>query len=80
MAGALITKVTEIRWTQSNGKMGFQYNVLYESGRRVCWNWQKNLPLSVLDFILADDVVAETRHLTDFDGKTTKITKYTKAN
>ena len=71
-----IINVTEVRWTQPSGKMGFQYNVRYASGRKVTYNWQKNLPIPILMFILSDNVKTETRY-TEWNGNITKYVKYT---
>lgn len=74
---ANIKNVYETRWNQPDGKMGFQYMVLYDSGRKFLYNWQMNLPKTVLDFILSDDVVAETTYPNDeYNKEVTKRTKY----
>ena len=76
---ASIIKVWETRWTQPvSGDMGFQYEVLYGSGRHGFYNWKQNLPITVLSFILADDVRCETKHIRQSDGRISKRTVYWK--
>ena len=54
----MITKVVKVSWTQDNGTYGFQYRVYYKrkeawrKDRRVDYGHNKNLPLTVLNFVL----------------------------
>lgn len=72
-----ITMITETRWTQPDGRMGFQYEVRYESGRKRLYNWQDTLPMTVVQYLTDEHGSVTTKHVPQFDGRTLKIVKYT---
>ena len=49
---AAIVKVRKATWTQPDYKRGFQYDVFYESGRKVRYNWKQCLPTTVVMFLM----------------------------
>lgn len=59
----MIDFITKLSWTQPNGKNGYCYHVYHKSGYHICYSWQMNLPMTVTNFLLADDtVVCETSY------------------
>lgn len=62
--------------TQINNRNKVSYQVYYDSGRRVCYGTNDNLPLSVLHFLLNSEVTTEY-HSSPYCG-TVKITRYHK--
>lgn len=59
---ATIVKVRKATWTQPDYKRGFQYDVFYDSGRRVCYTWKQCLPVTVVNFLMRDDISCETEY------------------
>lgn len=82
----MIDKVVEIRWTQPDGRRtGICYHVHYAKtknnrhGRTRIFGSNENLPLTVLNFILADDVKCDTEYQTTLgDSKLKKVVTYTR--
>lgn len=66
----MITKVRKSTWTlKANGLTYWAYHVYYAPTNRpyervVTYNWTKNLPMTVLNFILNASTV-ETRYVPD---------------
>lgn len=52
---AKIVKVRKATWAQ-NYESRFKYDVFYESGRQVSYNWRQCLPITVVDFLMRNDI------------------------
>lgn len=59
---ANIVKIRKGTWTQPDYSRGWQYDVYYESGRRVRYNWQECLPKTVVEFLISNDIKCETEY------------------
>ena len=77
---ATIVEVEETRWTQPDGGMGFQFRVLYDSGRRKLYTWQEPLPMTVLHFLLVEAELYDTQYVTGKHERPVKIMRYRKEN
>ena len=53
------------------------YQVYYDSGRRICYGTNDDLPLSVLNFLLNSEVTTEYHSASEFHPAV-KITRYHK--
>lgn len=59
---ATIVKIRKATWTQKNGTRGFQYDVYYESGKKVRYNWQKCLPVTAVMFLMDNETTCVTEY------------------
>lgn len=72
-----IVKIRETRWTQPDGRMGYQYDVWYRSGRRIQYNFTQTLPMSVVNYLLSEDRRVDVKYITSpLDGHTRKVVVY----
>ena len=48
----MIKKIRKWSTTTPNGELCYGYHIYYDSGKRVHYSWKKNLPMTVVDFLL----------------------------
>lgn len=58
----MIDHVTKTTWTQSDGKMGYCFDVYYtgRANRHYTYSFNDNLPMTVVRFLLDADSVETT--------------------
>lgn len=72
-----IVKIRETRWTQPDGRMGYQYDVRYRSGYRIQYNFMQTLPMSVVNYLLSEERRVDVKYITNpFDGRVRKVVVY----
>lgn len=64
---AKIVKVRKATWTQHDYKRRFQYDVFYDSGRKVHYSDKQCLPITVVNFLMRDDIECETEYKEAFN-------------
>ena len=62
---AKIVKVRKATWTQRDYKRRFQYYVFYDSGMKVHYSDKQCLPITVVNFLMRDDIECETEYKGD---------------
>lgn len=67
---AKIVKILETTWTEVKPvrKVKQEYKVYFESGRTFEYTQRDNLSMSVVEFLMSDDVETNVRYFTNEDG------------